>query len=100
MRNTLLGWLERARAAQQRGRRHPSPGTLERPACPARREFRVRERTRPVHARVWGADGGVGVAVVRAWESGDWVIGRREGARQDMASVSRARSRREDGRGG
>ena len=47
-----------------------------------------------------GADGGVGVGVERAWEPGDWVIGRTEGARQDMASVSRASSRREDGRSG
>ena len=30
--NALLSWRERARAAQQRGRRHTSPGTRERPA--------------------------------------------------------------------
>jgi hypothetical protein len=34
----------------------------------------------------------------RAWKLGDWVIGRREGACQDLASVARA-SQREGGRG-
>ena len=69
--NALLSWRERARAAQQRGRHHPSPGTRERPACPARRGFRVRERTRPVRTRVWGTDGGGGLGVERAWGPGD-----------------------------
>jgi hypothetical protein len=34
----------------------------------------------------------------RAWQPGDWVIGRRKGACQDLASITRA-SRRESGWG-
>jgi hypothetical protein len=79
---------------------HRKPSrTCERPRYPARREFRVRERTHLARPRVRGAGGGAGMGVELAWNPGDWVNERREGAGQDLASIARA-SQREDGGGG